>query len=106
MRLVLTNRGTDTVEVELGGNPIAFDFIVTADGAEIWRRLEGVAIEDILQVRTLAPGDSLDFAAAWNQRMNRGAAAEAGAYQVRGILPAIDPPGGWSTAVRTLTIVR
>jgi hypothetical protein len=106
MRMVLLNRGTDTVAVELGGNPTAFDFIVTADGHQVWHRLEGVAIEDILLVRSLAPGDSLEFADTWNQRTDRGGVVEPGTYQVHGTLPAIEPPRGWSTAVRTLTIVR
>jgi hypothetical protein len=107
MRLVLVNRGDRPVAVELGGEPIAFDLVVVdANGAEVWRRLEGVAIPDILQVRTLAPGGELEFTETWRQQTSRGATVTAGTYRVRGLLPAVASPGGWATAFQTLTISR
>lgn len=62
LRLTLTNRGDRPVEVELTGQPIAFDLaVVASDGTEVWRRLVGVPIEAILQPRTLAPGQEIAF---------------------------------------------
>lgn len=106
LRLVLTNRGDRPVEVELTGQPIAFDFaVVASDGTEVWRRLVGVPIEAILQPRTLAPGQEIAFTDSWDQRTNTGQPVTAGAYRVRGILPVAGVQGGWATAFQTLTIV-
>ncbi|MGH7573559.1 MAG: BsuPI-related putative proteinase inhibitor [Longimicrobiales bacterium] len=105
LRLVLENRGDEPAEVELGGDPIAFDFVITADdGAEVWSRLEGVAVSDILQSRTLAPGETIEFTDSWEQRGNDGRRVSPGTYSVRGVLPVV--PDGWSTDARTMTIVQ
>lgn len=105
MRLVLENRGDDPIEVELQGSPIAFDLVAfAADGSEVWRRLEGVAVDLILQPRTLGPGESLEFTDTWTQRDNRGRQVSPGTYRVQGILPVVDVPDGWGTELHTLTI--
>lgn len=105
LRLVLENRGDEPAEVELGGDPVAFDFVITADdGAEVWSRLEGVAVSDILQSRTLAPGETIEFTESWEQRGNDGRRVRPGTYRVRGILPVV--PDGWATDPQTMTIVQ
>jgi hypothetical protein len=105
MTLVLENHGTTPVEVGLGGEPIAFDFTVRdARGAEIWRRLEGVAVESILHLRTVGPGETLEFADVWHQRDNRGRPIPPGDYEVTGILPVVDSPDGWRTDSETLRV--
>lgn len=107
MRLVLENRGDTPVEVELTGRPIAFDLVVLAtDGSEVWRRLEGVAVDLILQPRTLGPGEALDFTDTWPQHDDQGRQVSPGTYRVQGILPVVDVTGGWGTELHDLTIQR
>jgi hypothetical protein len=105
VRLVLVNHGIEPVEVGLSGNPIAFDLVVTdANGAEVWRRLEGVAVEDILVTRTVLPGREIEFQDYWAQRDQSGRRVPPGTYRLRGILPVVEVTGGWGTGVHTLTI--
>jgi hypothetical protein len=90
--LRLTNTANGRRELALQGRPIAYDVIVTQrDGAVVWRRLEGEVIQTILQLRTLAPGESLEFRHSWNQRSNSGEPVAPGEYLVTGVLPT-DPP--------------
>jgi hypothetical protein len=104
LRLVLENRGDRPVEVGLGGRPIAFDFVVVApDGSRSWRRLEGVAVALILQLRTLAPGEAVEFTDSWDQQDTRGRRVGPGTYRVRGILPV--EAGAWETDPHTITIL-
>lgn len=78
--------------------------ITADDGAEVWSRLEGVAVSDILQSRTLAPGETIEFTESWEQRGNDGRRVRPGTYRVRGILPVV--PDGWATDPQTMTIVQ
>jgi hypothetical protein len=106
LRLVLENRGETPIEVELVGSPIAFDLqVLTAGGEVVWSRLDGVPIEDILQPRTLAPGQAIVFADHWNQRDGRGRRVAPGPYRLRGVLPVVEVPAGWGTDPRTLTVL-
>jgi hypothetical protein len=105
MRFVLENRSDQPVVVELRGDPTAFDLVVLAsDGSEIWRRLEGVGVADILMSRTVGPKSEIEFTDSWTQRTNEGQPVGPGTYQVRGILPVVDVPGGWGTELQALTI--
>ena len=104
-RLALANRGDRPIPVELGGRPVAFDLVVRrADGAIVWRRLEGVPIEMILVQRTLGPGEVVTFEGHWDQRDSRGKQVPPGVYQVRGVLPVPVEPGGWGSDPRELTV--
>jgi hypothetical protein len=90
--LRLTNTGSEPTVIHLQGRPVAFDIIITRqDGIPVWRRLEGAVVSAILQVRTLAPGEVIDFSDTWTQKNNSGAAVEPGSYTITGILPT-DPP--------------
>ncbi len=62
-----------------------------ADAAIVWRRLEGAVIPQILQVRMLAPGQTLVLRDAWDQRTNSGARVAPGRYTVEGALPTDAP---------------
>ena len=85
--LRLTNRTERPLTLVLQGRPLAFDVTVTGpDGAIVWRRLEGMVVQSILAVRTLAPAESLTFEARWNGRQRDGSPAPPGRYLVAGKL--------------------
>lgn len=86
--LRLTNTGKEPENLYLTGRSIAFDIIIArTDGEIVWRRLERATGEQILQVKTLAPGATLDLKDRWRQRTNAGGAVPPGAYTVTGIIP-------------------
>jgi hypothetical protein len=107
--LPLTLRAENTadrpLDLYLRGRSIAFDVIVTrADGAVVWRRLEGEIIPAIIQLRTLAPREVMELRADWNQRTSRGRQVGAGLYSVRGVL-LTDGPTPLQTDAIALRIV-
>jgi len=85
LKLKLKNRSDQLVQVNLSGHP-AFDFVVTKDKAEIWRWSYGKSILEIAELKTLNPGEELEFEADWDQRDNKGNLILPGSYEVRGIL--------------------
>jgi len=90
--LRLTNVSGRPVEAHFLGRTIAFDIVIASeDGTILWRRLEGAVVPGILQVKVLAPGQTLEFKDAWRQRTNAGAPVAPGTYVVRGLLPGDDP---------------
>jgi hypothetical protein len=90
--LRVTNRTDAPVDLHLLGRTIAFDVVVTReDGTPVWRRLEGQAVQSILQLRTLAPGETLELSDRWDQRGRGGAAVPPGLYRVHGELPTDEP---------------
>jgi hypothetical protein len=91
--LRLTNTGGRALTLYLTGRSITFDIIVARlDGDVVWRRLEHVASQQILQVKTLAPGETLELKDQWRQRTNAGAAAPTGDYTVTGVIPTDGQP--------------
>lgn len=105
MTLWLKNTDRRPVNVYLQGRPAAFDIIVSrSDGIPVWRRLEGAVIPAILQVRTLAPGEVLEFRDTWAQRSNLGKSIGPGEYLVTGVLPT-DPPAELRTQAVPLRIL-
>lgn len=92
IELRLTNIASETVTVHLLGREIAFDVEVRdASGDLVWRRLEGEIIPQILQVRILAPGETLTLRDVWTQRTNQGRPVPAGTYLLQGVLPTEEP---------------
>lgn len=90
--LRIRNRTGDPVQLHLLGRTIAFDIVVTReDGTPVWRRLEGQSVQSILQLRTLAPGETLELSDRWDQRGRGGAAVPPGLYHVHGELPTDEP---------------
>lgn len=90
--LRVRNRTDGPVQLHLLGRTIAFDIVVTReDGTPVWRRLEGQAVQSILQLRTLAPGETLELSDRWDQRGRGGAAVPPGLYRVHGELPTDEP---------------
>jgi hypothetical protein len=103
--LLLTNPGPKPATVYLGGRPTAFDIVITrTDGTPVWRRLNGAVINAILQVRILAPGETLEFSDTWRQQDERGRQIKAGEYRVTGVLPS-DPPEKLRTPTASLHVL-
>lgn len=76
------------MDLYLTGRTITFDIIVAGlDGQVVWRRLQHVATQQILQVKTLAPGETLELIDRWQQRTDAGAPVSAGDYSVTGVIP-------------------
>ncbi len=83
--LKLTNVSDRPVEAHFLGRTIAFDIVVTTeDGAVVWQRLSEGATPSILQIRTLAPGEKIEWRDSWRPKRR-------GRYRVQGVLPSDDP---------------
>jgi hypothetical protein len=103
--LRLTYTGRKPTVIHLQGRPVAFDIIVARrDGTPVWRRLEGAIVSAILQVRTLQPGEVLEFSDTWAQQSNLGEKVGAGDYLVSGVLPT-DPPAELRTEATPIRIL-
>lgn len=93
LTLRVQNVSDRTVDLYLTGRPVAFDLFVTdGSGEVVWRRLEDTVIPAILQIRTLGPGEGLEFEDSWDQRTNSGELVPPGEYAVRGEVLAEDEP--------------
>ena len=102
--LRLTNGGERPLELHLLGRTIAFDIVIArADGAVVWRRLAGAAVQGILQIKTLAPGETLELKDLWRQRDDAGSPVAPGSYTLQGVLPT-DERQPLSTPVARLQI--
>lgn len=107
LALRLTNTGTRPLELHLLGRTIAFDITVAREGgAVVWRRLEGAAIQGILQIRMLAPGETLELKELWRQRTDAGEPVGPGSYTLQGVLPTDAPEPLRTRAVRLRIVPR
>ena len=80
--LRLTNICKQRVTLYLTGRTINFDIVVAgSDGQVVWRRLDHVTTQQIVHVKALEPGETLEFKDRWR------AAAPAGDYTVSGVIP-------------------
>jgi hypothetical protein len=103
LKLIWRNLTDQPVELTLGGRP-AYDFVVTTDdGKEIWRWLAGQTGQDILEIKTVAPGQKLEFTLEWQPVDQAGAALVPGKYLVHGILN-LEPPAALKTKPKPLII--
>lgn len=82
--LRISNTSDRPIDLYLQGRPIAFDLTVQRGNEVVWRRLEGATVSAILQIRTLAPGESLDLKETWKQKNNAGRRVDPGDYTVSG----------------------
>jgi len=74
--LRLTNTSDQRVTLYLTGRTITFDVVVAgSDGQVVWRRLDHVTTQQIVHVKALAPGETLEFRDRWR------AAAPPGNYR-------------------------
>jgi hypothetical protein len=103
--LTLTNTSKQPVKVALGGRP-PFDVVVTtADGAETWRWSDDQVIQMILEMRTLQPGEQVEYVTEWPVKDRGGNPASPGRYLVRGVLN-MDPPEKLETSAKELLLVN
>lgn len=80
--LRLTNTTDRRVTLYLTGRTITFDIVVAgSDGQVMWRRLDHVTTQQIVHVKALAPGETLEFQDRWR------ATAPPGSYSVTGVIP-------------------
>lgn len=80
--LRLTNTSDQRVTLYLTGRTISFDVVVAgSDGQVVWRRLDHVTTQQIVHVKALAPGETLEFQDRWR------ATAPPGSYTVTGVIP-------------------
>ena len=87
MTLRVTNTSDRPLELYLRGRPIAFDLAVRqSDGSLVWRKLAGAMIAMVLQLKTLAPGETLELKDVWRQQTTDGSPARPGDYTVTGSL--------------------
>jgi len=105
LRLRVKNNTKKLIELSLGGRPAHNFSAANSKGALVWEWLHNQIVQDILEIRMLAPGEELIFKAEWNQRDNDGNAVATGTYFLRGILN-IDPPKQLVTEPVKLMIVR
>ena len=90
--LRVSNETSHAIEIGLGGRDISFDVVITdAAGCVVWRRLQGAAMQAILQLRILAPGETLELHAEWAGRGARGKQVPPGEYTVQALLPTDEP---------------
>jgi hypothetical protein len=101
--LKIKNDSKRTIDQPLGGRP-PHDFAVTrTDGTEVWRWSKEQIVEDVLELKTLRPGEGLAFEVDWNQRDDKGQPLPPGTYLVRGLLNT-DPPAQLETRPKPLVI--
>ena len=103
--LRLRNDGSQPLDLELPGRPVAFDVIILRpDGAEVWRRLRNMVTGSALMLLRLKPGEVREFTAQWAQVDNDGRRVAPGSYSVRGVL--LVQKSRLTTAARQLVIAR
>lgn len=87
LTLRVANRAGHALDLYLRGRTPVFDVeILGPRGEVIWRRLEGETIPAILHLRTLAPGESFELTASWQQATGPGGPIAPGEYTARAIL--------------------
>ena len=84
----ITNPSDKPVDAYFVGREIAFDIVIRkgADSSVVWRRLTGRAVQTVLQVRTLKPGEILELGDTWRQQSDAGEVVAAGSYTVEGVV--------------------
>lgn len=103
LKLIWRNLTDKAVELTLGGRP-AHDFVLTTnEGKQIWRWLEGEMVQQILEIKTVDPGQKLEFTLEWQPVDQAGAALPPGRYLVQGILN-LEPPAVIKTKPKPLII--
>ena len=105
MKLTLRNVSEEPVSFFTGGRP-PHDFVVsTPDGEQVWHWKCAKFILLPLDIKTLEPGEDVEFTGEWEQVDNRGEPVPAGTYLVRGVLD-MDYPEKLVTVAYELEILR
>ena len=101
----ITNVADRPITLSLVGREIAFDIVIAhEDRTVVWRRLAHAAVQGILQLKTLQPGERLELGDVWKQRGDAGAPVSPGAYTVVGEVPTEVPQRPLRTPMARLRI--
>lgn len=92
MAIRIANTTRRPLELHLQGRSAIFDLTVRRGDTVVWRRLEGEAVQAILQLRTLAPGEALVLEETWHQKDDAGKRVGPGEYTVSGTVPTDGAP--------------
>jgi len=91
LKLWIKNESERRLTLMLGGRP-AYNFLVKRpDGALVWEWQRGKIIQQILERRSLEPGEELTFEVTWRLVDARGRRVPPGEYVVQGVLN-LEPP--------------
>ena len=90
--LRIVNTAARPLELHLQGRSTVFDLIVRQGDAVVWRRLENAAVQAILQIRMLGPGEVLELEDTWSQEDGAGLRVTPGDYSVSGSVPTDGAP--------------
>ena len=105
MKLKLRNVSDDPITFYLGGRP-PHDFVVSTPGGEqVWHWMCAKFTLSILDIKTLEPGEEVEFTGEWEQVDNRGEPVPPGTYLVRGVLD-MDYPEKLVTEAHELEILK
>ena len=105
MKLRLRNVSDDPITFHLGGRP-PHDFVVSTPGGEqVWHWMCAKFTLSILEIKTLEPGEEVEFTGEWEQVDNRGEPVPPGTYLVRGVWD-MEPPEKLVTEAHELEILR
>jgi hypothetical protein len=86
INVVVHNNRERQIDLNLTGREIVFDIVVArADSTIVWQRLRNVVIQPIVQLKTLAPGESFTLTDRWQ-------ATEAGSFIIGAELPTDGTP--------------
>lgn len=91
LTLTMTNTAEAMLEVEIAAAPAFRMRAVDAAGDEVWESTGGEAVQEVMEIRTLDPGESLIASAVWALRDTAGRPLPAGTYHVEGAF-ALNPP--------------
>lgn len=106
IRILIRNETPSPMDLYLRGREPTFDIAVSdSTGAQVWRRLEGEVIQAIVQIRTVAPQETIELTDTWNQRSQRGDPVAAGRYTISATV-LTDSPGGIVSNATTLTVTE
>jgi hypothetical protein len=78
----VTNDGDDVVDLQFSDSQ-THDVVVVEDGEEVWQFSDGMMFMQMLQSESCPPGESLSYAATWED-------AAPGEYEARAWLAAND----------------
>jgi hypothetical protein len=85
--LRIRNASSRATDLYLRGRNVTFDVTVTRENGEpAWRRLEGEMVPAIVQLRTLAAGETVAESFTWDLRTRSGAALPPGRYRATATL--------------------
>ncbi|GBC78397.1 hypothetical protein HRbin08_01890 [bacterium HR08] len=89
--LRVRNDSGHRLTLALGGRPAYNVLVKRPDGTLIWEWQRGQIVQQILEYRSLDPGEELHFEATWKLVDARGRRVPAGEYLVHGVLN-LEPP--------------